>query len=159
MINMSAPAFSCFSRDNRDHLKKVDTYANARPSYIIIWVMLLSRATRSFVYGLLLTAITAAAATGVSLLHFHNLYYLAQELPIFMALYLALAWFIHLRRTGLLHRRGSRDSGELSVGPEESKPRAETFLENPIPVLVWSAAQLAAVATFLYHAFSVGATY
>jgi hypothetical protein len=102
-------------------------------------------------------------------------------LPVFMAFYVLLAWLAYLRKTSFLgfsattretgtdisedkisgaELLGRRDpSGLLPRRPDLPDSRLETFLRNPIPALLWSACQLAVLATALYKFFGVGASY
>lgn len=106
-------------------------------------------ALRSFGYGLLLTGFAALASLAVTVRGFHNLYYLAVMLPVFMVFYLMLAWLVYLRRTVFLsHTR-----------PGTGEQRPEAPLRNAIAALLWSACQLALLATILYKSFGVGARY
>lgn len=136
---------------------------------------------QSFGYGLILSAVAALTSWAVALWGFHRMYYLAQLLPIFMAFYLLLAWLVHLKSTSFLgfSSRTSRIGGEIpedrisgaellgasdgsglvSRRPDLKDNRAEGFLRNPIPALLWSACQLAILATVLYRALGIGASY
>lgn len=58
--------------------------------------------TRTFVYALILTGLTTALSAAIASWGLHNLYYLAQLLPLFMAFYALLAWLLHLRRDSFL---------------------------------------------------------
>jgi hypothetical protein len=106
-------------------------------------------ALRSFGYGLLLTGFAALASLAVTVRGFHNLYYLAVMLPVFMAVYLLLAWLIYLRRTAFL----------LHTGPRALEQRSEAPLRGVIAALLWSACQLALLATILYRSLGLGARY
>ncbi len=54
---------------------------------------------RSFGYGLLLTGFSGAISWAAALWGFRNTYYVAAMLPVFMTLYLLLAWLIYLKGT------------------------------------------------------------
>ncbi|HHY76078.1 MAG TPA: hypothetical protein GX500_04765 [Firmicutes bacterium] len=136
---------------------------------------------KAFAQGLVLTAIACAVSAAVSFWGLKRTYYLAVMLPVCMSSYVLLAWFTHLRKTGFLayytpstesvtdidedkasgaELLGRRDpSGLLRRRPDLPDNRVESFLKNPIPALLWSAFQLALLATFLYWYFGVGASY
>lgn len=127
--------------------------------------------------GLLLTAGATGLSVAIALLGFRNEYYLAPMLPAFMVLYILLAWLMHIRLGGLGATAllkdpagnpdapaadGLRDENGLvrrRPVPQEAPDSAEKARRSTIAALVWSAAQLAIVATVLYHFFGVGATY
>ncbi len=144
-------------------------------------------------FGLGLTSAATGLSYALARWGFGNLYYLAQLLPAFMALYLLLAWLVYLRKTGLLafdpkqkpsramgfteseHAQDlpeDRVSGEELIlirdanglvrrRPlvEERRETSKSVLENPTAALVWSAIQIAALSTYLYHAYGIGARF
>lgn len=142
---------------------------------------------RSFCYALILTFFAGAVSWAVALGGYRRPYYLAHMLPIFATLYLLLAWLIYLRRTALLTRAGDpvkatsvprqsadptedriedtgilvpRDrDGLLQRRPLRGRGETGAFLQNTTSILLWSACQLAVLATILYHRFGVGSKY
>lgn len=136
---------------------------------------------RSFLHGLILSAVAVSLSLAAALWGMHRAYYIAVLIPSFMSVYVLLAWFTYLRRT---HFRGldpkptsvgtdlpeDKVSGAELIGrrderglvprrPDEKDNRVESFLRNPIPALLWSALQLAVIATVLYSAFGIGTRY
>lgn len=146
---------------------------------------------RSFLYGLTLTAGATALSAVLSFWGFQNTYYMGPLLPLFMAIYLLLAWLLHLKATGLSGsslelkdtikhpetRLGTDLPDDKTTGAEVSTLRDENGLvrrrplpgdtqggearsrESTIAALVWSALQLAILATALYHFLGVGARF
>lgn len=136
---------------------------------------------KAFIQGLVLTAVASLASVAIAFLGFKRTYYLAVMLPTFMAFYVLLAWLVYLRKTSFLgfsartaekgtdipedkisgaELLGRRDpTGLLPRRPDLPDNRVEAFLKNPIPALLWSAFQLALLATALYRFFGVGASY
>lgn len=136
---------------------------------------------QSFAHGLALTAVAFIASAAITFWGFKRTYYLAVMLPLFMALYILLAWLIYLKKTsfmGFLSRTaetgtdlsedkisgaellGRRDpTGLLPRRPNLPDNRLEAFVKNPIPALLWSACQLALLATALYRYLGVGASF
>lgn len=53
--------------------------------------------------------------------------------------------------SGLIQRR--------PVGTDAASSSQESLIKNPTPVLLWSAVQLALLATYLYKAYGIGAYY
>lgn len=95
--------------------------------------------TRTFLYALILTGLTTALSGAIASWGFRNLYYLAQLLPLFMALYLLLAWLLYLRRdsflvSGQTQRRTAATLGhhenELARDLPESKVAGEELLDK-----------------------------
>ncbi|MGE5578567.1 MAG: hypothetical protein ACM3WU_00865 [Bacillota bacterium] len=145
----------------------------------------------SFCLGLLLTVGATGLSAAVAFMGFHNAYYMAPLLPAFMALYVLIAWLMHLRVGGLgrttmqlkdtIRHPETRLAGDLPddtvTGAQVSDLRDENGLirRRPLPgepeggteravksttsALLWSALQLAVLATVLYHFFGIGATY
>lgn len=137
---------------------------------------------QSFAQGLMLTAAATAISLAAALYGFRRTYYLAQMLPVFMAFYVLLAWLVHLKKTSFQGYRpdatqgpateipedkisgaellGTRDeNGLVARRPTLKSNRVEGFLDNPVPALLWSACQLALLASALYTFFGIGATY
>ncbi|MGI6164127.1 MAG: hypothetical protein ACOYEQ_09430 [Bacillota bacterium] len=164
---------------------------------------------KSLVYGLFPTGFALLVSYALARWGFENMYYMSQLLPVFMAFYLALAWFIYLRRTsfawsrsrkkpidalghhesdlardlpddkmsgeelrhlrneaGLVFPRESRAGepyGHTKRGPGDEHGsedvRARANIEKATGILLWSALQIAVMATVLYHLFGIGATY
>ena len=136
---------------------------------------------KTFAQGLALTAVASSASAAIAFLGFKRPYYLEVMLPTFMAFYVLLAWLVYLRKTKFLgftartaetgtditddmitgaELLGRRDpTGLLPRRPDLPDNRLESFLKNPIPALLWSAFQLAILATALYRFFGVGASY
>ena len=56
---------------------------------------------RSFLIGLTLTAGATALSAALAFWGFHNPYYVGPLLPLFMTVYVLLAWLMHLKATGL----------------------------------------------------------
>jgi hypothetical protein len=146
----------------------------------------------SFLTGLLLTGGATALSSAIAYWGYHNSWYLAALLPVFMALYVLLAWLIHLQAKSTLavftlpgkntiRHPENRLSGDLpedkASGVEISNLRDEnglvrrrpTFSDkrggtsgasvSTVATLIWSAVQLAILATALYRFFGVGANY
>jgi len=122
---------------------------------------------KSFSYGLILTSATALLSLAVGVLYLGKSYYLAVLLPSFMTFYVLLAWLLHLRRTGFMRPAGDRGTPSQDARSPESQSRSQpqdptghrSPYEAAIPVLLWSALQLAVLATMLYKWFGIGATY
>ncbi len=92
---------------------------------------------RTFLYALILTGLTTALMGAIASWGFQNLYYLAQLLPLFMALYFLLGWLLYLRRDSFLvsdqpPRRGASALGhhenDLSKDLPEGKIAGEELL-------------------------------
>lgn len=149
----------------------------------------------AFAYGLLLTGFATFVSWAIALWGFGNLYYLGQLLPIFMTLYLLLAWIIHLKKTAFLQPSRLRQRQDTSLGqrrhnsgeylpeqkvfegelvqklslhnenkvlpgrPADEDSATEQSASPPALILVWSACQLAVLATVLYNLFGIGARY
>ncbi|MGI6631977.1 MAG: hypothetical protein ACOX5M_02915 [Bacillota bacterium] len=135
----------------------------------------------SFAHGLILSVAASAVSLAVALWGFGRMYYLAVMLPVFMAFYVLLAWLVYLKKTSFrgfnpettgaatdipedkvsgAELTGRRDKyGLVPRRPDLQDNRVETLLKNPIPALLWSACQLAVLATVLYSAFGIGARY
>ncbi len=77
--------------------------------------------TRTFLYALILTGLTTALAGAAASWGFQNLYYLAQLLPLFMALYLLLAWLLYLRRDSFLAADQPARRGAAALGHHENE--------------------------------------
>lgn len=144
---------------------------------------------RSFSLGLLLTAAATGLSAAVAFLGFHNAYYMAPLLPAFMSIYVLIAWLMHIRvgvNTTLqlkdtIRHPETRLTGDLPDDtvtgaqisdlrdqhglirrrplPGEPEGGTERAVKSTISALLWSALQLAILATVLYHCFGVGATY
>jgi hypothetical protein len=136
---------------------------------------------QTFAQGLALTTVASLASLALTFWGFKRTYYLAVLIPVFMAFYVLLAWLVYLRKTSFLgfgartaetgtdisedkisgaELLGRRDpTGLLPRRPNLPDSRFEGFLKNPIPALLWSAFQLAVLATVLYRFFGVGASY
>ena len=146
---------------------------------------------RLFLYGLVLTAGATALSAALAFWGFHNPYYMGSLLPLFMAVYLLLAWLMHLKATGLaepslplkdsIKHPETRLTGDLpddkTTGAEITSLRDKNGLirrrprpgdtgdgeartsRSTIAALVWSALQLAALSTALYHFLGIGARF
>jgi len=152
-------------------------------------------------YGLLPTGFAVLVSFALAKWGFRNVYYVSQLIPLFMALYLSIAWFIHLRQTGFVTGKSPRkkpvgsfghiesdlakdlpddkSSGEEllhlrdenglvfraqdSMAIERSEKRRREFspdaAQRTIKILLWSACQLALLASIFYHWLGIGATF
>ncbi len=147
----------------------------------------LEKVLTAFVYALFPTSFAVFVSFVLARWGFKRMYYMAQLLPLCMVFYLTLAWFIsqsvlghqesHLARDlpedkvsgeELLHLRDEsglifrRDTGPGSVSGEPPQPgpyRRAASPKQAIWILVWSACQLAILATVLYHWFGLGARF
>ena len=71
------------------------------------------------VYGLLPTGFAVLVSFALAKWGFRNIYYVSQLIPLFMVLYVSIAWFIHLRQTAFLPRTGSRKKPVEALGHNE----------------------------------------
>ncbi len=152
-------------------------------------------------YGLLPTGFAVLVSFALAKWGFRNVYYVSQLVPLFMALYLSIAWFIHLRQTAfvtgeslrkkpvevlghiepdlardlpddkssgeeLLHLRDENGlvfRAQDSMAIEGSEKRRREFspdaAQRTIKILLWSACQLALLASIFYHWLGIGATF
>ena len=124
----------------------------------------------SFMNGLLLSAIACCLSSAIAVLGFRRTYHLSILLSAFAAIYLLAAWIIYTKKNPVLpHKRqattgDSAESGDTGPVPElieksQQESRVGSFLKNPIPALLWSALQLAALIAILYSVFDIGAVY
>ncbi|MBS3951278.1 MAG: hypothetical protein KGZ53_11560 [Peptococcaceae bacterium] len=98
---------------------------------------------RRFINGIFLSTITLVISLWITASAFDkNSYYLAQLLPLFMAIYMLLAWVIYLRQDNVMNE----------AIPEERDP----FGEDSLYTLLWSACLLAFLAAILYWFFQIG---
>jgi hypothetical protein len=151
---------------------------------LLAWVILVTW-PKAFCYGLGLTSIASGLSYVLARWCFGNIFYLAQLLPAFMVLYILVAWLMYLRKTGLLafgpqqkpsRAMGYPDSEHTQDLPEDKISGRELILtrdpdglvrprvpqsppENPIPVLLWSALQIAFLSIYLYEACGIGARF
>jgi len=141
--------------------------------------MVAIRSLSSFLYGLILTAGATALSAALAFWGFRSSYYLGALLPIFMALFVLLAWLVHLKSTGLfgasLRPRevvrdprtgaevtGIRDDNGLvrrRPVPGEPKDNEARVMKVTVAALVWSALQLAVLSTALYHFAGIGGSF
>ena len=145
---------------------------------------------RRFINGIVLSTITLLISLWLTASAFDkNPYYLAQLLPLFMAIYLLLAWFIYLRQDrvsslGPRYKPQVQTLGHhetrLAREPEDQPMPGDTILdsnnlehsvnrpiteeldpfwEDTLYTLLWSAGLLALLATSLYWFFQIGSQY
>jgi hypothetical protein len=118
---------------------------------------------RSFCYGLGLTLLVTLVSFAIAHWGFGNLHYLAQLLPVFMTLCVLLAWLLYLRKTGFLALDPKNKPGLTMGYCENAKtkdlPEDKISGINPIPVLLWSAVQIAVLSIFLYEVYGIGSRF
>ena len=141
---------------------------------------------RRLINGIILSTITLVISLWITASAFEkNSYYLAQLLPLFMAIYLLLAWLIYLRQDKAslgprykphvqvlghheAHLAKAPEDQHIPVdtildnnslkhtATEETTEERDPFWEDSLYTLLWSACILGLLATVLYWFFQIG---
>ncbi len=129
------------------------------------------RIVESYLKSLLPSAVLVAVGWVLAIPVLGNSYYLAIYLPVVMTVCVLLAWFGYLKRDHFVPPRQRREpapvTDENDTGSPLARwdaailPRSDTKPDtgNRPLVLLWIAVNLGIVATALYHAFGVGASF
>ena len=144
---------------------------------------------KRFINGVVLLIFTLVISLLITVYRFDkNPYYFAQLLPLFMAIYSLLAWFVYLRQDKPTSRHKDRpqiemlghhearlakdphnepisieaslDSNTLNMQASSADTEGkDPFWEDSLYTLVWSACLLALLATILYWYFQIGSRF